>query len=197
MVYLFLALYSVHPWLMRWLNIVGLSGKATPFIRCGLPDAHCLAGIINWRRSGKASGHSLISWENCLFSGPLHRCFSLRYKSSWLSQRVDSQPAQMMTTGRKSHPTFLLSVSPWQGTHRGGGSLLFSLALCYDFSMETGSGRGGNKDVWNSERYQISIIKCLVTQQEEGGKGEDRHKAVPFLYLFPVPRSPSQGPWTG
>lgn len=80
------------------------------------------------------------------------------------------------------------SLSPLGREPTGVGVLsFFSLALCYDFSMETGSGRGGNKDIWNSERYQISIIKCLVTQQEEGGKGEDRYKAVPFLYLFLVP----------
>lgn len=39
-----------------------------------------------------------------------------------------------------------------------------SLALCCDFSMETGSGRGDSQDIWSSELYQISIIKNLVTQ---------------------------------
>lgn len=64
-----------------------------------------------------------------------------------------------------SSPSPFYSLCPLGGEPVGAGFLSFpSLALCYDFSMETGSGRGGNQDIWSSEQYQISIIKCLVTQ---------------------------------
>lgn len=67
-------------------------------------------------------------------------------QQTWpLSPLLPSQlPTLQRTAWLQLFVTFLLSVSPWQGTH-GVGVLSFpSLALHSDFSMETGSGRGGD-----------------------------------------------------
>lgn len=102
-----------------------------------------------------------------------------------------SSPSQFSASLGKAWAAALCHLSSLSALGRepmGVGVLSFpSLALCCDFSMETGSGRGGDEDIWNSEWYQISIIKCLFTQQEEGGMGEDRQRAVPSPLFIPCP----------